>query len=344
MIEKIKQVSSLEDKAQEEEKSVNDEMLDNKKTLDIHILSCQNIKKQTVLLEKDGDKSLSILDKAQRLHTIIEYELYRINDLNSSIFKQFNDIVSVNTDLVEPELEKLKFDLNIAIEEETSFSNELSNGEKVLKETKALLEQVKESEHNSNILLEEKEIVERDERLNIEGLEKEIKALETTRQSVHSELQKSEDDVLKLKEEIMNIQQKKKEVQNSQVNILKIQDRHKEIHEEKKNEIRILEEKINDAKANHHSIVTSRLKVEMELREIKEKERHGRTSEMLKKKELDQMKRMYIKKRLVVDKIKDLLPQMRMRYDDIFVELQINKNALSTSIKDIPNNKILKRI
>ena len=90
-------------------------------------------------------------------------------------------------------------------------------------------------------------------------------------------------------------------------------------------EAQSIEEKIGALKAQHHSLATKRLEAEIALKKCNDSIRLSKKNAALENKQLEYVKRKFVKKRLASDKAKDMVPQMQSNCQDYQVSLSTYK-------------------
>mmetsp|Transcript_15035 Transcript_15035/g.17162 ORF Transcript_15035/g.17162 Transcript_15035/m.17162 type:complete len:734 (+) Transcript_15035:216-2417(+) len=98
--------------------------------------------------------------------------------------------------------------------------------------------------------------------------------------------------------------------------------------------------------AQHHSHITTRMQLEIDIRESNEAYRHENASSLLHRKQFERMKRLFLKKKNIVEKTKELIEQMKnhIQENTMSIKIQEKENDEQTQaideMKDIINVKI----
>lgn len=264
-------------------------------------------------LREQEESSRKRYEQARKASNIHQYEFQRIKSIYDDMKKQAYDIVSLNEDIVHPVLEKRRVEYEMVKEEVKCASDELAKSLKTLSDLNLQLNETKESYNDLQQTLQDKRGIE----LRIRGEPQEIdKVIDVIKKKIihtHSEVKSSENALeiskSKLDEETKNLQKHKKELKDWQ---RKVQDQ-EAVYEEYENKYSSVLKMLTIARAQHDSITTARSQINVTTREASERARREASKLSIERKQLERMMRLYLKKKLIVDKLQDVVQELTDR-------------------------------
>ena len=275
-------------------------------------------------------------------------EYVNIDPVYNELEKHVEDIESLNQEIVTSELDKRRMELGVINDDLDACMKELDLQKTVFSDASTQYNNTHASYENALCHLQERKNVFKKINETLSSKEKKFQ-IDSTEQELllkREELQCLENEVNAAKSRLLEENFKCVEAE-------KLQDdaNHKlaVIQKEKNNlddEVASLSKHLSLAQAKQHSHATTRMQLEIDLRDAKESLRHETASVALNRKQLDRMKRLFLKKKRINEKTSELLVQIKASYreNEGLIKAQLNDNDQQfesiNRIKDEMNVKI----
>ncbi len=354
-IELLNKVQEVHDKTtaeriaiQRREKSLQNELLEHQIILEKAILKNNENSRILSRLKKDQSDAQSKYEACKEAEKVSQEQYQIIEPLHQDLQKQCEDIQSLNQEIVAPEFEKRRLELEVLVEESKASKKEIQRTKMLLDELNVQYNDAESSYESAVLLLKEKDAA-------LKETQDEAKAAETKKQ-----IAQAEKEVIMLEEELGLVQ---KEIAESKEKVLEEDSKMEETEKVQGNLISQLEEiqvecnlvedevasltkSLSVAQSQCHSYATTRMQLEIDLREVNESFRHENASVVLHRKQLDRMKRLYLKKKRIVEKTVELIKEMKISLDENLqmIETQESENkeqiVAIEGLKDDMNIKI----
>ena len=267
-----------------------------------------------VTLGEIRDASEERLEKAKKTKPIILYEVQRIRSIHEDQKQQASTMKTLNEDIVEPVLEKKRMEYNVTMEDVSKTNKELAKAVDLLE---GLMHQNSEleSNHSSELkLLQERKGIESTLRSLPQELQKEIEVMLKRAKHAHDEVARSEEKISFTEAKVASGNDGRMKMESAKKDVVAKLDEGKQKVERSQDERESISKALVLAQTKFHSITASRVQMEIKLREASEDVRHKNALASLQRKQLDRMMRLYLKKKVIVDRsqksVEELLAQL----------------------------------
>ncbi len=264
-------------------------------------------------LTNELDSAKERFEKVKKAETVIKYENRRIQSTNNDAKKEANVIKLLNGDVVRPVMEKKEFDLRVALEESSSYLQEVEK-------TRFLLDEV--SKQHADLQSNYKRVLSvLDERKKHESI------IMKRPNEVQNEIQLAKKKVVDVEEKLKSTREEVAESQRHMSNENNSRRRVDVINKETMNLLEDEIQKLQKLKNEHasmnkvavmnqtkyHSLTISRVGIEIKLRETNENLRHKRNGAKLQRKQFDRIMRLYLKKKIIAERSSDAVRDLGMK-------------------------------
>ena len=277
--------------------------------------------------------------QSAELHTSTEgeaaaFELHRLKETHAALKSQLEVIEDQNREMVEPEMKRLR-------REESSLKKETDETLSELSKETCRLQQLEDIAKASISERLEAEGRSKERRIELSKSNHEPKTIAKQIKGIEKESASLKRDTKQLEERVVNVQFKiddatrqRKEVDASKRLLERDIETCTSENEEKAQEARSIEEKIDVLKAQYHSLTARRLETEIDLKKYNENLRHSTTVAALDKKSLAAEKGLFVKKRFASDKARNIVPHLQSICQD-------SQASLTTYEKQSLQNQII---
>jgi len=321
------------------ERNLKDNFLDQDILLQKSTLQISEIGKLSLNLKEKNAVSKNRGDKAQQANVIIQYEFERILTTNDELQKQSNTIMELNDDIVRPEMEKLKAQMQDSCEEVATCYKKIADANGMAKELEVHLIKARSDYDTLTKVLEDQKTIEASEISEPEDDKRDLKLIKAKILLRQTDMQKIQMENSGRK---VNIQEKdigRKETSKicSEVkNDLAI---HRIRTSQKKDDVASFSKGLAIAQAKCHMLATSRLHIELALREVNGNVQHEKTSSIIERKHLERTKRVYLKKKYVAEKASELVVNLKVQLQENSRILRLQEGANTVQMSGIDEMK-----
>jgi predicted nucleic acid-binding Zn-ribbon protein len=341
----IFELKTEEQEVNENEQCLKDKNLDHDISLEKACLKEKESIRAKDKLDRGKDGIEKRKDKGRKSEAILNYEQGRIKTVNDDLKKQSTEIESLNLEIVGPELDKKKLDVKVTKEESEASQKEI---EKAATLSEELMMQLKEAESGHarlEELLGERENDERQISNEPSKLREELHGVQKSILDLKVEYQSLQENVSDYRTKILEQNSIRRDCITLRSDLEdKIQTCNR-ISTEEEQQYASISKDITMAQTKQHSHATTRLQLEIRLKESKESLRHQSNVTMLQKKQYDRIERVYVKKKYTLKKTIDLLAQMTLNLEESerHVRHQVKENEIQLkAIEDMKDEMNLK--
>ena len=309
--------------------------------IDIQKLSLEKkeIEREILVLEKDRQTFLERRERAFRTDKIIQYEYERVNSSTWDLKKQVKDIESLNKEVVGTEMENLKRQIDEANEEGKTCEDQVANAASLLISNESYKCKIKNNCQELKKSLEDQNLFLEKEKDNPKHTRKKTAQIEIDAQNWRIEitkLRKSSNENQRIYLELENKRKSINEVK-SQLNC-KI-DMELQTINLKQSQLNSLESQLEAERSSNHILATTRVDQEISIREIMEQLRHCSKHASLIKSQLELLKQSFVRKKLIVDQMKETTAEMNIKLKDNLHNLKIYNKVLINETKSFDEIK-----
>jgi len=286
-------------------------------------------------LQKQRDESRQNLADAEKAHIFTEKELKETVERNLQLKQKSKEISAANIELVSAELDRLgRIEKEIckerqmkieASERERDRQTELEtslNG--VNTEIKNIEAEYRGAEENLDKLMKE---IEREKKAD-EKLSHAQESLSVKLQDLLQEVTVCDAAVVEIKAKKEGIELLRKEaLEKEQVHFDAMDQRHREVED--------VRQSLDLEKVRHHSLNTTRLEHELMTKRINGMIRQANSTLALEKKKVQIAKMNYVKKKQIVDGIRDFAPHLQRQQQEIEQQLKRSRREVDAQTTDI---------
>ena len=341
----IFELKTEEQEVNENEQCLKDKNLDHDISLEKACLKEKESIRAKDKLDRGKDGIEKRKDKGRKSEAILNYEQGRIKTVNDDLKKQSTEIESLNLEIVGPELDKKKLDVKVTKEESEASQKEI---EKAATLSEELMMQLKEAESGHarlEELLGERENDERQISNEPSKLREELHGVQKSILDLKVEYQSLQENVSDYRTKILEQNSIRRDCITLRSDLEdKIQTCNR-ISTEEEQQYASISKDITMAQTKQHSHATTRLQLEIRLKESKESLRHQSNVTMLQKKQYDRIERVYVKKKYTLKKTIDLLAQMTLNLEESerHVRHEVKENEIQLkAIEDMKDEMNLK--
>lgn len=257
-------------------------------------------------------------EEVKRTEELSQKEFKAIDPLHKDLQRQSIDVDSLNKEIVGSEFERRNLELGAVLEELKAVQKELNIQKTILSDTAHHCSDGESSHESALKILNEKrsilktlkyEVETSESKIHIDKANKGFNVLEEELRCVKNEVQESRRLLLIEDSKVMEKEQLRGEVERE---LKLIQDKQSQLEDE----VASISTSLSMINAQLHSLATTRMQLEIDLREAKESLRHENTSVILQRKQLERMKVLYLKKKRIVEKTQNLLQEMEVNLLD----------------------------
>jgi len=298
-------------------------------------------------LEKESMESQIEADKAERSEMIVHYELQRLDEEGRDITSKIEEIQKANLQIVGPELDRLQGALYSIKDEQDLTSAAIKKEEKYLEEVDLQLEEIKKCRMNSLFDIENNKKTYEKLCNEIKGKVMSILPLESTLDKLKLEAAILTDQISSYSIDISTRKEKKKELQLATSDSKKKYIRQQEALDLKQKDFETILKTLDLEKSKNHTLATERLEIELALRKQNDNIKHNNSAIALETKQLNILKRAYLKK-IQVNKIsQDLISQLELKLGEgcnllssLKEENDIQEKTISEKKEEVDNEMI----
>lgn len=262
------------------------------------------------------DASAERLEKANKAKPIIQYEVQRIRVIHEDQKQQTTTIKVLNEDVVQPVLEKKRMEFNVTMEDVSKTNKELAKAVDLLE---ALTQQNSELESNHDselMLLQERKSMESALRSLPQDFQKEIEVMHKKAKHIREEVARSEEQVYAVETKVTSVNDGRMRMENIKNDVVAKLDEGRQKGERSHDERESISKALVLAQTKFHSITASRVQMEIKFREATEDVRHQSAGTSLQRKQLDQMMRLFLKKKIIVERCQKSVEEMLVQLTD----------------------------
>lgn len=333
----LKKAQTLDDAFQARANEVEDHV----KRLESELLDQQILFEKTSLqsnengrllatLETEKSNALARYEECKKAEQVSQTEFEDVEPLYKDLQKQSFDVDSLNQEIVGSEFEKRNLELDVVLEELKASQKELDIQNKLLSDVAERYKNSESSKESTSKLLQEK-------KATLNELRDESKIAENRKRSeeARSEISSIEQDLRLVKDEVegnkkmlldedANVQELEKVQIAVNCQLEEIQIKSNELEDE----VATLSKSLSVAQAQMHAIATTRMQLEIDLRETNETFRHENASVVLHRKQFERMKRLFLKKKRITEKTSELIVEMKvsLRENESLIKAQDAEN------------------
>eukprot|EP01041_Mallomonas_annulata_P000698 gene698-1337_t len=303
-----------------------------------------NIKK----LEKQRESAIRDLEFTEQRETMSKFELVELKKLHEELSESLNSMKKDNIGVVKPILENLRKQIDNLDTELTNCDDSLDKANlqkttliKKLQEIEILK---KSKSHDCDRILEEAATSSLEPgRLTRMGF-----TMEKASTHMKAELEGISKRIAICDDMIEKQVRRRIEGENLKKSLQERLQLHYQTIEKREEEIGVLKNKVENEKCRHHDLVTRKVDLNLQKKEIDTELRHKRDQLVFSQKEYDSLKRFYKKKLHLLDSDKRLIPTLEQQQQDEEIRLHDQKQSVLNSkermsnLKDDIDNNVVK--
>lgn len=334
--------------AKENQKSLEDKLLDEKIELEkANLENNENSRLLSGLREQKNELEAKFVEcKTAAEASQIEYD--QVEPLSRDLQKQWDDVQSLNQEIIKPEFDKRHLERDVVVDEYNALKREIETKDNYLKQILLQREETEKAHDNATSLLKEKKEIIYAQNGDTSLLEKKKLLMEKEKEVLMKQnaLEKIQNDVVEYRERLFGEDSKALDVENALADINNQVGELQRENNKSEDEIASLSKTIAIAQSQQHSYATTRMQLEIDHKEVNEKYRHENATMVLHQKQLERMKRLYVKKKHVVEGTDELIQQLRqsLEENEKLMNEQEKENSEETKeidqLKDAINIKV----
>lgn len=295
------------------------------------------------LLIENGEIASNVIEPSgdilQRLKFLQETELDRARAINENLSSQLKDTEQLNQDLVIPEIEKLHFEFS-SIKQDASYSEkEVEQTEKVL-----LVLQNEKSFIHADLDEVQQLLLEKTNEWN--SICHGPTVARENADHIQKEMELHQDELCTLKERNFNTEESITEtvllISEDTDRISSLSQALEKINaanEEKEESLKKLQRQLDASKLNRGKIVTSRLQLELDLKNVQDKVKSTKRGEILWKKQAEDLSRMLERKHIALDSDTRIISHLVAKIDECERTIRVQKTCNESIAKEVDNIK-----
>ncbi len=339
-IESILQKSStFVDDLKDAERDVKSKNLDENIGIQKFSLEKKEIEREIAILEKDRQTFLERRGRAFRTDKIIQYEYERVNSSTWDLKKQVKDIESLNKEVVGTEMENLKRQIDEAKEEGQTCEDQVANATSLHISNDSYLRKIKDNCQELKKSLEQQNIHLEKGKDNPKLTRKKTAQIEIAAQNWRIEITKLRKSSNENQRIFFELENKRKSINEVKSQLDCKIDIELQTIKLKQSQLNSLESQLEAERSSNHILAATRVDQEISIRQIMEQLRHRSKHASLIKSQLELLKQSFVRKKLIVDKMKESIAQMNIKLKDNLHNLNIHNKVLINETKSFDEIK-----
>lgn len=286
-------------------------------------------------IEQENIDIQTQVDKVERAHTILTYELQRSKEANESMSTQLEEIKKANALIVSPELDRLRSALYAIHDEQETTQNEIQKDQSRLSELQEQLDMLKTDQKECENMINKDNVICSTVLDQLKAQRKETEAFEKDVEEVELQVAQLYEKIDSIDMKILSQKEKRKEAENIKTELDQKLELHQETIDHRHRDVESVMKNLDAEKVKTQLVQAKKTELSLAIQKVEEDIRHYLTSSLMKTKQLDYMKRKYLKKKNATKMIQDVIDQLTLRF---------NESEYAKHILELENEKLTKAV